>query len=260
VYGKKMNLTGYVNDLLSNIKTTSLQTLVHPEILFRYCSLNLLVSRQGVGKTYTIMREMIKLSQLPNFGEYIAFIYVSDKINDDTVNAMIKLIKIRVRHVDYADFLLVLKDLVDAKNAYFDVIEKEAENDVSEETRKDLFDTLDIKEWTDLHHTAILLDDAINILKDHKCQEVRNLLFQNRQPRLTIFLCIQDTFGVPIQIRRNCDMIMLFAGLTDRMAFRMILTQLGINGRITFEEYNKLPYRSALLIDYLPQGTVLKIV
>jgi hypothetical protein len=121
---KRMNLTGYVNDLLSNIKSTSLQTLLHPEILFRYCSLNHLVSHQGVGKTYTVMKEMIKLSQLLNFGVYTAFIYVSDKINDDIVNAMIKLIKFRVCHVAYADFLSVLKDLVDAKNAYSDVIEK----------------------------------------------------------------------------------------------------------------------------------------
>jgi hypothetical protein len=48
-------------------------------MLFRYCSLNLLVSRRGVGKTYTVMKEMIKLSQLPDFGGYTAFIYVSDK-------------------------------------------------------------------------------------------------------------------------------------------------------------------------------------
>jgi hypothetical protein len=61
------------------------------------------------------MKEMIKLSQLPDFGGFTAFIYVSDKKNDDTVNAMVKLIKLRVRQVAYADFLPVLKDLVDAK-------------------------------------------------------------------------------------------------------------------------------------------------
>jgi hypothetical protein len=70
------------------------------------------------------------------------------------------------------------------------------------------------------------LDDAISILKDNKLKQVRDLLFQNKQPRLTIFICAQYVFGIPVQIRRNCDIVWLFVGLTDKTMFSMIISQL----------------------------------
>jgi hypothetical protein len=95
-----------------------------------------------------------------------------------------------------------------------------------------LFETLDLEEWTEeTPHTAILLDDAINILKDNKFKQLRDLLFQNRQPILTIFICAQDMFGISVQIRRNCDTVWLFAGMTDKIMFSMIMNQVGLNGR-----------------------------
>jgi hypothetical protein len=124
----------------------------------------------------------------------------------------------------------------------------------------DLFATLDINEWQpSIPHTVILLDDAINVLKDNKYKEVRDLLFQNRQPRLTVFICVQDIFGVPVQLRRNCDTVFIFAGMTDKMAFGMMLNQLGISGMISWDQYKMIPYRGVLVVDYLPRGTILKI-
>jgi hypothetical protein len=80
-----------------------------------------------------------------------------------------------------------------------------------------LFETLDLEDWTDeTPHTAILLDDAINIFKDNKNKQLRDLLFLNRQPRLTIFICAQDIFEIPVEIRRNCDSTWIFAGMTDK--------------------------------------------
>jgi hypothetical protein len=56
-----------INKTLKNIdKSKQLQTTIHPEIHFRYNSINLLISRRGVGKTFTVMKELIKLSQLPH--------------------------------------------------------------------------------------------------------------------------------------------------------------------------------------------------
>jgi hypothetical protein len=264
-----MSLNDYTNYIISNAleeiesegSSSQLQTVIHPELLFRYNTINLLVSRRGVGKTFTVMKEMIKLSQLPNCGGYTSFLYVTDKNNDETVNTMIKLIKLKVRQVTYSDFLSVLRDLVDAKNAYSDVLEKGVFDDVTEKTKQDLFSTLDLKEWLpEIPHTAILMDDAINILSETKFKPVRDLLFQNRQPRLTVFICVQDIFGIPVQLRRNCDTIFLFAGMTDRMAFGMMVKQLGIHGLVKWDTYRSLPERGILLVDYIPQGVKLRFV
>jgi hypothetical protein len=207
------------------------------------------------------MKEMIKLSSLPNKGGYTTFLYVTDKTNDETVNTMIKLIKLKVRQVTYADLLPVLRDLIDAKNAYSDIIEKDLYDEVAAETKKDLFTTLDLKKWiTEIPHTAILMDDAINVLCETKFKPVRDLLFQNRQPRLTVFICVQDIFGIPVQLRRNCDTIFIFAGMTDRMAFGMMLNQLGLRGQVNWEQYQKLPRRSILVVNYQTGGTHVRVV
>jgi hypothetical protein len=208
------------------------------------------------------MKELIKLSQLPNNGGYTTFLYVTDKTNDETVNGMIKLINLKVRQVSYANLLQVLRDLIDAKNAYSDALEKGAFDDLDDSSKADLLQTLDLDEFVgDIPHTAILLDDAINILNDNKFKHVRDLLFQNRQPRLTVFICVQDIYGVPVQLRRNCDTIFLFAGMTDKMAFGMMMNKLGIStSLINFETYRNLPSKAMLVIDYLPDRITVKIV
>jgi hypothetical protein len=102
---KQSNLNSLTNKLIHSVlnkksgSTSQSQTLIHPDILFRYNSINLRVSRRGVGKTFTVMWELIKLSQLQNCGGYTTLLYVTDKTNDETINELIKLIKLKVRHL-----------------------------------------------------------------------------------------------------------------------------------------------------------------
>jgi hypothetical protein len=197
---------------------------------------------------------------LEDCGGYTTLLYVSDKTNDDTVNELIKLIKLKVRRVTYANVLDVLQDLIDAKSAFADAVNKGIEDLVANDAKRDIFTALDITSWrSDVPHTAILLDDAINVLKDTRFKALRDLLFQNRQPRLTIFICVQDLFGVPVQIRRNCDTVFLFAGMKDRISFGMILSQLGIRDLLSWEEYSQLGYRGVVVVNYDRYGTKIKI-
>jgi hypothetical protein len=181
------------------------------------------------------------------------------------VNELIKLIKLKVRYVTYDDITSVLDDVIDAKSALEDAIRKNIVDELTKETVKDLEKTLDcqianINSLEQIPHTFVFLDDAINILKDTKFKKLQNLLFQNRQPRLTIFICVQDVFGVPVKIKRNCDSIWIFAGLTDRNAFGMMARQLGIDDiQETWESYRQLDYRDALIINYGTNGIEIEI-
>jgi hypothetical protein len=110
---------------------------------------------------------------------------------------------------------------------------------------------LDLKDWTEkTPHTAILLDDAINILKDNKFKQLRDLLFQNRQHRLTIFICVQDMFGVPVQIRRNCDTVWIFVGMMDKLVFGMIVNEFELNFKDWWNTYSELKFRDVLIINF----------
>jgi hypothetical protein len=103
-----MSLNSYVDEPVNGVlrktknnQSSQMQGAIHPDVLFRFNTINLLVARQGVGKTFAVMKEMIKISQLEGDAGYTTFLYVSDKTNDETVNEMISLIKIRVRQVAY---------------------------------------------------------------------------------------------------------------------------------------------------------------
>jgi hypothetical protein len=124
-----MCLTNYVNNIISctlaNIdKSQQLQSEIHLEIHFKYNSINLLISRRGVGKIFSVLKKLIKLSQLPDRGEYSTFLYVSDKTNDATVNELINHIALNVRIVRYNQVIPVLCDLIEAKSAYEDILNK----------------------------------------------------------------------------------------------------------------------------------------
>jgi hypothetical protein len=268
LYVKKRMLEEYVDGLIegalvnSDDKRQQVQSVIHPELAFRYNSINLLVGRRGAGKTFRVLKEIIKLSQLPDCAGYTSFLYVSDKTNDSTVNELIKLIKLKTRIVGYDDVQEVLEDIIDAKSAYQDVLEKSLQDEVDKGTKQDLFTTLDLKKWSEATpHTIVLLDDAINVLQAARFRKVQNLLFQNRQPRLTIFICVQDIFGIPIKIRRNCDSVWIYAGMTDKMAFGIMSRQLGIdNVQKVWEVYHSLNFRDVMVVNYGINGVEINVL
>ena len=71
----------------SQISNSALQNLISPHIYFRYNSVNIIIGRRGSGKTYTTLREILKLFAIDSqygFG-YTQILYVTDKTYDDTV-------------------------------------------------------------------------------------------------------------------------------------------------------------------------------
>jgi hypothetical protein len=145
-----------INKTLKNIdKSKQLQTTIHPEIYFRYNSINLLISCRGVGKTFTVMKELIKLSQLPDKRKYTTFLYVSDKTNDCTVNELINLIKLNVKIVSYEDALAVLSDIIDAKSVYENALNKGLEDELTEKCKNEIFKILGLMIGQMRFHTPL---------------------------------------------------------------------------------------------------------
>jgi hypothetical protein len=99
-------------------KSEQLQSIIHTELNFRRNSINILVSRRGVGKTFSVMRELIKLSHLRDYGGYTQLLYITEKVNDLTVNELINLIKLKVHVIKYDDAFKVLDDIRECKTAY----------------------------------------------------------------------------------------------------------------------------------------------
>jgi hypothetical protein len=264
-----MSLTDLVNSKIHKAirgidKSEQLQSIISPQLNFRRNSINLYIGRRGSGKTFNVLRELIKLSELPNKAGYNDFIYCTDKTNDNTVKELLGLIKLKTRVVSYADMPTFLTDLVDAKNAYADALDKNLVDDLSERCKQDLLKSVDLKNFTNyVPNTVILYDDAINIFKNPKNKVLLDYLHQNRQPRITYFLCLQDGFSLPPQIKRNLDTAILFGGYTDGQMLNMLFRQLnssGENNQNLARIYYKLSNREGLIFDYLPSETTVRIL
>jgi hypothetical protein len=264
-----MSLTDYVNFKIKKAirgidKEEQLQSIIAPELNFRRNSINLYIGRRGSGKTFNVLRELIKLSNIPGYGGFNSFIYCTDKSNDNTVKELLGMVKLKVRVVSYANMTKFLLDFIDAKNAYQEVLDKGLKNDVTDKCRKDLLTALDLKDFTQqTPGTVILYDDAINIFKQPKYKQLLDLLHQNRQPRITYFLCMQDGFALPPQVKRNLDTCILFGGYNDTQMLDILLRQLNSSSESSaeiLELYRCLSYREGILFDYLPGGTVVRVV
>jgi hypothetical protein len=237
-------------------KAEQLQSVIDPELNFRRNSINLYIGRRGSGKTFNVLRELIKLSHLPNYGGYNSFIYVTDKTNDSTVNELLGLIELKTRVVSYTNMLPFLNDYVDAKTAYEEIVEKGLQNDVTDACKKDMFESLDVTDWVKTPGTIILYDDAINIFKNTKYKDLLNNLFRNRQAKITYFLCMQDGFGLPVNVKRKLDGCIVFGGFNDMQMLNTLFRQLsgGDNLQGLLFMYKQLINREGLIFEYGSDG------
>ena len=80
-------------------------SLIHPQIHFRYNSLNICLGKQGAGKTTFMLTELIKLSQLPHDQQpYKRIVYITNGPTDDiTFNTLKKSIKIPIMGLNFND-------------------------------------------------------------------------------------------------------------------------------------------------------------
>jgi hypothetical protein len=180
------------------------------------------------------------------------------------VKELLFLIKLKTRVVSYSDMLAFLTDLVDAKSAYEETLEKGLVNAIIDKCKKNLLHAVDVKEFGEkTPGTVVLYDDAINIFKSSRNKPLLDLLHQNRQPKITYFLCMQDGFALPPQVKRNLDTCVIFGGFNDSQMLSMLFRQLN-SSSLSNEEltrvYRTLSNREGLLFDYLPNGTTVKVL
>jgi hypothetical protein len=90
------------------------------------------------------------------------------------------------------------------------------------------------------------------------------MLFRNRQPRFTIWICVQDLTGVPPQIRRNLDSLWLFGGNVSRQNFMYLLNQsypdVKEKKEIIWDHYRKLAVNEILLFTYDRDETKVSVI
>ena len=240
--------------------TNELQTQIHPEVFFRRNSVNLLIGKKGSGKTYNVFRELIKLRHVPNH-RYSKLLYVSDKVYDPTYDRLKPLIPLTVEKVPYRDAVEKIKELAEAKVAVHDIVKNEINLDELTDSSKEKIANIlgaPIDNTNEIHHTAILLDDCQNMFdrKTKTNEALFKMLFENRQPKLTYFLTMQDPKHFDSSLKQNLDSCWLFGGYTEHK-FNYLMNDIPHEEDLSelWDYYRRLSKNQAIVITITPSGT-----
>ena len=239
-----------VNNELNNNDVNKLIIPVNPDINFKYNSFNICIGKQSTGKTTSVLKELIKLSLLPQSENFHLIIYVSNNDSDETFNKLKDYINIPIVKLDYNSLDKTFEKFIKLKDLYNSIVDGKHEptdNEV-EMLKHNLF----IKDFKQKRlHTIILMDDAAFILKKDSSPWFK-WLCQLRHLNCVVFLCIQIWKSINPSLKSQITSIYLFGGYS-RQQLNYIYQQICVD--MKFEEfynvYSHLGKNNKLIIDMI---------
>lgn len=155
---------------------------IHPQIHFKYNSLNICLGKQGCGKTTFMLTELAKLSELPNT-PYDKIVYITNGQTDDLTFKLLKsLVKIPILGLDFND---ATRELTNFFNDRSDTV----------------------------HHTFVIIEDASFLLmKDNPIWV--DWVCKLRHLRMTIWINLHVWKSISTAIKTQITTVFMFKGFS----------------------------------------------
>ena len=245
-----------------------IQSDIDNDIYFKHNSVNLVIGKRGSGKTYMVMREVLKVAYLMEWWDrvgreddprYTQIYYITDKLRDDTCERAKYYIEKNTRMqfiwestenaLEIINGITTLKALLSDPDAERFKNKVEEDPTLIEDARRYLNinpnDTSGI-----LPHTLIIFDDCIGLF--NKYSPLSKKLFENRQSRITYFLILQDVQGLNPSMKANVDSLVFFGGFPKHKWNSLMYQMPVIHDGYSFDNYySKLRSHDFVLFDYI---------
>ena len=234
------------------------QSKIEDDIYFRYNSVNLVIGKRGSGKTYTTLREILKLA-LTGHTEYTQVHYVTDKARDDTVDKFKEAFAKNHLWFNWVPTHNAEKLITALAKAKAMKREEQSKEDYRLLVRALSCNPLGVQNYLmdddveQLPHTVVIFDDCIGLFA--KNTTLARKLFENRQARITYFLLLQDVTGLSASMKANVDSLRLFGGF-PRHKFNVLTYQMP-HIDVTYEDYAELDQHGWLQADFVDGSVML---
>lgn len=225
---------------------------ISDQINFRYNSFNICIGPQGASKTTSVMKELMKLSYVPN--DYHMIIYVTNNDSDDSFNSLLKYVNIKCVKTDYEHFDKQFESLIKLKDEYNKMVDGKIEPDES------ILDALCVDDFSKKRlHTFILFDDASFIFDKNSKSKFKNWICQCRHLNITAFCCIQIWGSLDPKLKSQLSGVYIFKGFS-RERLRYIFNQVPLDENFErfYSVYMNLPKYKKIIVDF--QSNSYKIV
>ena len=225
---------------------------IHRDCNVYYNSVNVLCGRQGSGKTFTSMKECIKVSMLSPETHLLIVICKDETSTDPTVETLKPLLQIPIVYITEDNAIDYVKTLLEYKR-FYDLIKREhLENKIEDDQVDEVFNVLHINDWSRKWlHTLLIFNDIAKSKLLKKADGYFNQLFPIcRHIQCSFFLNVQFWKSIPTEIKANITTAFIFGGFS-RQQFLYIIHQLtvSVGSDDLFNVYQQLTKNEKLIIN-----------
>lgn len=236
-----------VNATLNNQKNEMVGAFIeeiHPDINVKYNSVNVIVGKQGQGKTVIALQEIIKIG-LMNTHHLLIYVTKDGNESDRSFLALKPLIEpyIPILTVSENDAQKTIENIIQKKNEYYKIKRNnlvDSLNDpdlkISPDETQDIFDKLYIDGFDyDYLHTIVLFDDISNSkLFSNESSYFSQLIRRCRHTNFSFFLLIQGWKGLKSHIKNEISTLFIFPCF-NKQQLHYIYSQSATN--LDFDEF-----------------------
>ena len=249
-----MNLHAFNNSvkqaLIDNENAIKKERLepIHPQTIVYKNSVNILVGKQGSGKTFTCVYEIAKITQLHPETHLLVVFCKDENKEDPTVKALANMINVPIEYVVEDEAEEYVRNLLEAKRLYDEAVETGNFENITEETTE----TLKINDFSRPYlHTIFLFNDiAKSKLFNRATNYFNQLLPICRHIQVSFFLNVQFWKSLPPEIKANATLVFIFGGFDSRQLyyiFSQVPTAMSVRELIDF--YRTLGKHDKLIVD-----------
>jgi hypothetical protein len=210
------------------------------------------VGKQGLGKSYTALREIIKISMVDPFTHMLIIINKDGRENDVTYQVLKTLFQVPVHFFSYSDAEDKVKEILKYKELYNTIKKDHLEDKIEEDQIDEMKFVLEIDDIDkQFLNTVIYFEDCAN----NDCFKRSNQYFPQliatcRHNGLTFFFSSQFWKGLPTELKSNATTIYIFRDFSKQQ-LNYILQQTPLKHNITkvFQHYQKLRDHDKLVVD-----------
>lgn len=236
-----------VNEVLTNRKNDMSGAFIeeiHPDINVRYNSVNVIVGKQGQGKTVIALEEIIKIA-LMRTHHLLIYVTKDGCESDRSFLALKSLIEpyLPILTIKEDDAQKVIEKILKSKNEYYAIKNNNLENmlkdpqlNITDKEIDELFDVLHIDGFDNKYlHTIVLFDDISNSkLFSNETSYFSQLLRRCRHTNMTFFLLIQGWKGLKPHIKNEITTLFIFPCF-NKQQLRYIYSQSASN--LCFDDF-----------------------
>ena len=214
-------------------------------------SVNVFVGRQRTGKTYSAIKEIIKITRTHPETHLLVYINKDGKPSDDTFERTKELINCSIIYVSYDNMVDYLQQLLQYKYTYNRIKDLHLEQELPQKHMNELSENLGIEDLEkDYLHTLIMLEDATQFMKSKGADYVNDLMTKCRHIQCSFFVIIHYWKALSTNLKSNLSTIYIFNGYSKQQ-FSYILYQINVNASMNtlYEQYQSLTEHGKLIID-----------